>query len=163
MRLLIVEDDRGARQQLLHRRGGAIINAGAPPINKPSREAAAALADEPEYSIGTEPHPAARTRAPGTMKFSAISLRRWSSLCSSAARNAWIAAPVAVSFHSQSPSCSARWFGRTRCRRFKRVSLEIVDRKTQHRGAEKPSCRLSGLAAKPFGDVMRRVRDHQIG
>src|SRR6266436_1971102 len=45
------------------------------------------------------------TRAAGTRKFPAISLRRSSSLSRQASRSARIAAPAAVSFQNQSPSC----------------------------------------------------------
>src|SRR5580700_2112433 len=48
--------------------------------------------------------PPQRTRAVGTMKLPAISLSRSSSLDRHASRNAWIAAPTAVSFQNQSPS-----------------------------------------------------------
>src|SRR6516164_3151158 len=46
----------------------------------------------------------ARTRAAGTMKLPAISRSRSSSLVCRASRNAWIAAPAALLFQSQSPS-----------------------------------------------------------
>jgi hypothetical protein len=49
--------------------------------------------------------PEGRTRVAGTMKLPAINLSRSSSLDWHASRNAWIAAPTAVSFQNQSPSC----------------------------------------------------------
>ncbi len=49
--------------------------------------------------------PVLRTRAAGTMKLPAISLSRSSWLARQASRRAWIAAPAAVSFQNQSPSC----------------------------------------------------------
>ena len=55
-----------------------------------------------------------------------------------------------------------RGFGQTRCRRFKGVGLQIVDRKAQHQwGREARTRALRIVAAKPFGDVTGGIRDRQ--
>src|SRR5215472_14930243 len=60
------------------------------------------LSGRPGLTTSVQPEP--RTRAAGTRKLPAISFSRSSSLARCAARNAWIAAPAAVSFQNQSPS-----------------------------------------------------------
>src|SRR5216683_2718701 len=58
---------------------------------------------DPVHACSAQPVP--RTRAAGTIKLPAISLSRSSWLARQVSRRAWIAAPAAVSFQNQSPSC----------------------------------------------------------
>src|SRR5271156_3866159 len=83
-----------------------------------------------------------RTRAAGTMKLPAINLSRSSSLVRCISRKAWIAAPAAVSFQNQSPSCRLDGFGGP--------------------AAPPPAGAVRRFAAEPIGDVAANIGGGQL-